>query len=100
MDSAGFFKIVELTVTTSASIAAHSYQSNATYTVPSGDRPAGMTLVGVVGWAASNFRLYASTAYVNGTHSISVTIGNSSATSVAAGATINFRLLYAKVTSA
>ena len=95
-----FFKIVELAVETTASIAAHSYQSNATYTVAAGDRPSGMTLVGIVGWAASNFRLYASTAYVNGTHSISVTIGNSSATSVAAGATINFRLLYAKVTSA
>ena len=95
-----FYEIVVLSVETTASIAAHSYQSNATYTVPSGSRPSGMTLVGVVGWGASNFRLYAASAFVNGAHSISVTIANSSATSVAAGATINFRLLYAKATAA
>ena len=95
-----FFKIVELTVTTSASIAAHSYQAGATYTVAAADRPSGMTLVGVVGWAASNFRLYASTAYVNGSHSIYATIANSSATSVSSGASVTFRLLYMKGTSA
>ena len=95
-----FFKIVELEVKTTASISAHSYQAGATYTVASGSRPSGMTLAGIVGWAASNFRLYASTAYVNGAHSIYATIANSSASSVASGATVTFRLLYVKASEA
>lgn len=96
----GFFKIVQLAVTTSSSISAHGSYANATYTVPAGDRPSGMTLVGIVGWGASNYRLSPSTAFVNGAHSISVTLANTSASSVSSGATVNFRLLYIKATSA
>jgi len=96
----GFFQIVQLAVTTTSNIAAHGSYANATYTVPAGDRPAGMTLAGIVGWGASNYRLSPSTVFVNGTHSISVTLANTSATQVTSGATVNFRLLYIKATSA
>ena len=99
-DSVGFFKIVQLAVTTTSSISAHGSYANATYTVPAGDRPSGMTLVGIVGSGASNPRLTPSTAFVNGAHSISVTLANTSASSVSSGATVNFRLLYIKATSA
>jgi len=99
-DITGFYKIVQLAVTTSSSISAHGSYANATYTVPSADRPSGMTLAGIVGWGASNYRLSPSTAFVNGTHSISVTLANTSASSVSSGATVNFRLLYIKATSA
>lgn len=95
----GFYKIVQLAVTTSSNIAAHGSYANATYTVPSADRPSGMTLAGVVGWGASNYRLSPSTAFVNGSHSISVTLANTSATSVSSGATVNFRLLYINATA-
>lgn len=96
----GFFKIVQLAVTTTSAVSAHGSYANATYTVPAGDRPSGMTLAGIVGWGASNYRLSPSTAFVNGTHSISVTLANTSASSVSSGATVNFRLLYIKATSA
>lgn len=99
-DSTGLYQIVQLAVTTSSSISAHGSYSNATYTVPAADRPSGMTLAGIVGWGASNYRLSPSTAFVNGTHSISVTLANTSASSVSSGATVNFRLLYVKATSA
>lgn len=96
----GFYQIVQLAVTTTSSVSAHSSYANATYTVPAGDRPSGMTLVGMVGFGASNPRLTPSTVFVNGAHSISVTLANTSASSVSSGATVNFRLLYIKATSA
>lgn len=96
----GFFKIVQLAVTTTSAVSAHGSYANATYTVPAGDRPSGMTLVGMVGFGASNPRLTPSTVFVNGAHSISVTLANTSASSVSSGATVNFRLLYIKATSA
>lgn len=99
-DSAGLFKIVELQITNTAQISAHGYQAGATYTVPAASRPSGMVLAGIVGYSASNFRLVPSTHYVNGNHTIFANMANMSATAVSAGATITFRLLYMRATSA
>lgn len=96
----GLYKIVELAVSNSAQIAAHGYQAAATYTVPVGNRPNGMTLVGIVGYSTTNYRLQSTTQYVNGAHSISANMANTSATAVAANNSITFRLLYMKATSA
>lgn len=96
----GFFKIVELQITNTAQISAHGYQTGATYTVPAASRPSRMVLAGIVGYSASNFRLVPSTHYVNGNHTIFANMANMSATAVSAGATITFRLLYIKATSA
>lgn len=99
-DRAGLFKIVELQIKNTAQISAHGYQAGATYTVPAASRPSGMVLAGIVGYAASNYRLVPSTYYVNGNHTIFANMANMSATAVSAGATITFRLLYIKATSA
>lgn len=96
----GLFKIVNLDVTNSAQIAAHGYQAATTYTVPAASRPSGMTLVGIVGYQTTNYRLQSTTHYVNGSDSILANMANTSATAVSAGAKITFKLLYIKATSA
>jgi hypothetical protein len=96
----GFFKIVTVELSNSAQIAAHGYQGAQTVTVPSASRPTGMTLVGVVGQSTTNYRLVSSTCYVNGTHSISANMANTSSTAVNANSTITFYLLCIKATEA
>ena len=96
----GLFKIIDLQVTNSAQIAAHGYLALATYTVPQSIRPSGMTLVGIVGYSTTNYRLQSTTHYVSGAHQISANMTNTSATAVAANNSITFKLLYMKGTSA
>lgn len=100
LSGTGLFKIVDLEVTNSSQIAAHGYQAAATYTVPAASRPSGMTLVGIVGYGTSNYRLQSTTHFVNGSNTIFANMANTSATAVSAGAKITFKLLYIKATSA
>lgn len=100
LSGTGLFKIVDLAVTNSSQIAAHGYQAAATYTVPAASRPSGMTLVGIVGYGTSNYRLQSTTHFVKGSDSIFANMANTSATAVSAGAKITFKLLYIKATSA
>lgn len=97
-DSTGFFKVVDLSWT-EPSISAHSNGTNATHTVPSASRPAGMTLVGIVGWQSGNYRIYPYVYRTNGAHSISVTMANAT-TGNSASTTVHAYLLYIKATSA
>lgn len=97
-DSAGFFKIVDLSWTEPV-INAHDHGTNTTHTIPSADRPDGMVLVGIVGWASGNYRIYPYVYNVNGAHSISVTMANAT-TGNSASATVHASLLYLKATSA
>ena len=97
-DKTGFFKVVDLSWTEPA-INAHSKGTNTTHTVASANRPAGMALVGIVGWQSSNYRLYPYVFHTNGAHSISVTMANATAAN-SASATVHAYLLYIKATSA
>ena len=97
-DKTGFFKVVDLSWTEPA-INAHSNGTNTTHTVASANRPAGMALVGIVGWQSSNYRLYPYVFHTNGAHSISVTMANATAAN-SASATVHAYLLYIKATSA
>ena len=97
-DKTGFFKVVDLSWTEPA-IKAHSNGTNTTHTVASANRPAGMALVGIVGWQSSNYRLYPYVFHTNGAHSISVTMANATAAN-SASATVHAYLLYIKATSA
>ena len=98
VDSAGFFKVVDLSWTEPA-INAHSYGTNTTHTVASADRPAGMTLVGIVGWQSGNYRIYPYVFRTNDEHSITVTMANAT-TGNSVSATVHAYLLYIKATSA
>lgn len=97
-DKTGFFKVVDLSWKEPA-INAHSNGTNTTHTVASANRPAGMALVGIVGWQSSNYRLYPYVFHTNGAHSISVTMANATAAN-SASATVHAYLLYIKATSA
>lgn len=97
-DTTGFFKIVEVSFT-QATISAHSYASGTSHSVPSASRPSGMTLVGIVGFRSSIYRLYPYTYYVDGAHSFWMGIANATASS-SGEATIRVELLYIKATSA
>lgn len=97
-DKTGFFKVVDLSWTEPA-INAHSNGTNTTHTVASANRPAGMALVGIVGWQSSNYRLYPYVFHTKGAHSISVTMANATAAN-SASATVHAYLLYIKATSA
>lgn len=97
-DSAGFFKVVDLSWTEPA-INAHDHGTNTTHTVPNADIPDGMTLVGIVGWSSGNYRIYPYVFYTNGANSISVTMANATANN-SASATVHAYLLYIKATSA
>lgn len=94
----GLFKIVELSWT-EETIAAHGNGGASTHTVASADRPSGMTLVGIVGIRSANYRIVPYVHYVNGDHSISVAMVNTTAAASAA-ATVRAELLYIKATSA
>lgn len=97
-DTTGFFKIVEVSFT-QATISAHSYASGTSHSVPSASRPSGMTLVGIVGFRSSIYRLYPYTYYVDGAHSFWMGMTNATASS-SGEATIRVELLYIKATSA
>lgn len=97
-DKTGFFKVVDLSWKEPA-INAHSNGTNTTHTVASANRPAGMALVGIVGWQSSNYRLYPYVFHTNGAHSISVTMANATAAN-SASANVHAYLLYIKATSA
>lgn len=94
----GLFKIVELSWT-EETIAAHGNGGASTHTVASADRPSGMTLVGIVGIRSANYRIVPYVYYVNGDHSISVAMVNTTA-AASSSATVRAELLYIKATSA
>ena len=93
-----FFKIVEVPVSV-ASISAHANSNLGTQTVPAGDRPSGMVLVGTLGYQCTNYRIVPYNYYVDGTHSFTLAMVNTTAASSAA-ATFTAKLLYMKATSA
>ena len=93
-----FFKIVEVPVSV-ASISAHANSNLGTQTVPAGDRPSGMVLVGTLGYQCTNYRIVPYNYYVDGTHSFTLAMVNTTASSSAA-ATFTAKLLYMKATSA
>lgn len=97
-DSAGFFKVVDLSWTEPA-INAHDHGTTTTRTVPTADIPDGMTLVGIVGWTSGNYRIYPYVFHPNGANSISVTMANATAAN-SASTTVHAYLLYIKATSA
>ena len=94
-----FFNIVDLEVSV-GQVAAHAQNNIGTVTVPTADRPDGMTLVGIVGVACNNYRVVPYNYYVNGTHSITCAVVNTTTAQSAAGTTMTFKLLYAKMASA
>lgn len=94
-----FFSIVNLSVAV-GQVAAHAQSNIGAVTVPTADRPDGMTLVGIVGVACNNYRVVPYNYYVNGAHSITCAVVNTTAAQSAAGTTMTFKLLYAKMASA
>lgn len=98
LKSSGLFKVVEVSFT-QATISAHGYASGTSHSVPTASRPSGMTLVGIVGFRSSIYRLYPYTYYIDGAHSFWMGITNATASS-SAEATIRVELLYVKATSA
>lgn len=94
-----FFSIANLEVSV-GQVAAHAQNNIGTVTVPTADRPDGMTLVGIVGVACNNYRVVPYNYYVNGTHSINCAVVNTTTAQSAAGTTMTFKLLYAKMASA
>lgn len=63
-------------------IDAHSYASNVTVSTPKID---GYTPIAISGWGSGSYRIYASTCRLLDSGNISLTLGNSTATNVAAG---------------
>lgn len=94
----GFYKIVNLGVSIPA-VNAHSQANLGTITVPSADRPAGMSLAGIVGVGMNNYRIVPYNYYINGANSITLAVVNTTAANSATG-TMTLRLLYVKATSA
>lgn len=94
-----FFSIVNLEVAV-GQVAAHAQNNIGTVTVPTADQPDGMTLVGIVGVACNNYRVVPYNYYVNGAHSITCAVVNTTTAQSAAGTTMTFKLLYAKMASA
>lgn len=94
-----FFSIVNLEVAV-GQVAAHTQNNIGTVTVPTADQPDGMTLVGIVGVACNNYRVVPYNYYVNGAHSITCAVVNTTTAQSAAGTTMTFKLLYAKMASA
>ena len=94
-----FFSIVNLRVPV-GQVAAHAQSNIGTVTVPTADRPDGMTLVGIVGVACNNYRVVPYRYYVTGAHSITCAVVNTTTAQSAAGTTMTFKLLYAKMASA
>lgn len=94
-----FFNIVDLKVSV-GQVAAHAQNNIGTVTVPTADQPDGMTLVGIVGVACNNYRVVPYNYYVNGAHSITCAVVNTTTAQSAAGTTMTFKLLYAKMASA
>ena len=93
-----FYKIVEVPVSV-ASISAHNQSNLGTQTVPAGDRPSGMVLVGTVGYQCGNYRIVPYNYYVTGAHTFTLAMVNTTASSSAA-TTFTAKLLYMKATSA
>lgn len=92
------YKIVDLAVSIPV-VNAHAQDYIGTVTVPAASRPDGMTLVGITGVSTTNYRVVPYNYYVNGDHSINLAVVNTTpANSVAA--TMTFKLLYMKATSA
>lgn len=91
-----FFKIVDLAVSV-PSVSAHSYKNLGTQTVSS--PPSGMNLVGIVGVESTNYRIVPYRYAVSGTDEITASVANTTAAASAA-ATMTFKLLYMKATSA
>lgn len=94
-----FFSIVDLKVAV-GQVAAHAQSNIGTVTVPTEDRPDGMTLVGIVGVACNNYRVVPYNYYVTGAHSITCAVVNTTTAQSATGTTMTFKLLYAKMASA
>lgn len=94
-----FFSIVNLEVAV-GQVAAHAQSNIGAVTVPTADRPDGMTLVGIVGVACNNYRVVPYNYYVDGAHSITCAVVNTTTAQSAAGTTMTFKLLYAKMASA
>lgn len=95
----GLFKVVTVSKTIS-SLAAHSNNNIGTLTVPSASRPSGMTLVGVVGYNSTNYRVSEYKAQKNGGHSIEAGVTNTTAAAISSSFTCTWYLLYIKGTSA
>lgn len=95
----GLFKVVTVSKTI-ASLAAHTNNNIGTLTVPSASRPSGMTLVGVVGYNSTNYRVSEYKAEKNGDHSIEAGVTNTTAAAISSSFTCTWYLLYIKGTSA
>lgn len=94
-----FFNIVNLEVSV-GQVAAHAQNNIGPVTVPTADRPDGMTLVGIVGVICNNYRVVPYNYYVTGAHSITCAVVNTTTAQSATGTTMTFKLLYAKMASA
>lgn len=90
------YKITTVSVTVGA-INAHSNEAGT-------DRPmtavTGYHAVGIMGWSTSNFRISPATHYVHSDTAIYAGFKNVSASDVAAGVTVTFRVLWLKATPA
>jgi phage-related protein len=94
----GLYKIVDLAVSIPV-VSAHAQEYIGTVTVPTADRPDGMSLVGIVGVGMNNYRVVPYNYYVNGANSITLAVVNTTANNSVA-ATMTFKLLYMRATSA
>ena len=99
ISSTRLFKVVTVSKTIS-SLAAHTNNNIGTLTVASGSRPSGMTLVGVVGYNCTNYRVSEYKAEKNGGHSIEAGVTNTTASAISSSFTCTWYLLYIKGTSA
>lgn len=95
----GLFKVVTVSKTIS-SLNAHTNNNIGTLTVSSSSRPSGMTLVGVVGYNCTNYRVSEYKAQKNGDHSIEAGVTNTTATNISSSFTCTWYLLYINGTSA
>lgn len=92
----GLYKITTVSVTVGA-INAHKNEAGADRAMTA---VTGYHAVGIVGYSTSNFRISPATNYVHGDTAIYAGFKNVSATDVAAGVTVTFRVLWLKATSA
>ncbi len=90
------FKITTVSVTVGA-INAHSNEAGADRAMTA---VTGYHAVGIMGWSSSNFRISPATHYVHSDTAIYAGFKNVSASDVAAGTTVTFRVLWLKATPA
>ena len=92
----GLFKITTCAVTVGA-INANSYEASTAHAMTA---QSGYHAAAITGWTTSNFRIRPTTHRIDSDTELTAGFANTSDTNVAAGATVKFRVLWLKATSA